>query len=101
MNNKRILEELIFKIKEYAEGRASDVANGLETPRFAALLLQKYAYGIADAVRVLQVNGLEVDTSLYSVVDEEVAKIDPKWREHMHERWASRPADISFNIPNK
>ena len=95
MESKYIMEQLVWKIQEYAKGRASDVARGAETPKLAALLLQKYGYGIADAVYVLFDNGMDIDKSdIYNVVDKEVAKIDPNWRENAKKRWEGRPADV-------
>lgn len=93
MNQTFIEEELVNKIKEYAKGRTRCVEMGLETPKFAALLLQKYGYGIADAGYVLRDNGIDI-SCLYKIVDEEVGKIDSNWREHAKERWEGKPADI-------
>lgn len=98
MDEKFITKQLIGKIKEYANGRANDVKRGAETPRFAALLLQKYGYGIADAAFVLCDNEIKVDRgAIFKVVDEEVEKIDPNWQENGRERWEGRPADILIN----
>lgn len=97
MDANYVTEELIKNIQQYAKGRASDVKRGAETPRFAALLLQKYGYGILEAVRILDDENRTIDTAkLWKVVDEEVEKIDPQWREHMHKRWEGKPADITY-----
>lgn len=98
MNQKYTTERLIFEIQNYAKGRTSDVERGAETPRFAALLLQKYGYGMIDAIRIMTDNDRSIDTSLlYKILDEEVEKIDPKWQEHMKERWEARPVDIKMD----
>lgn len=47
---------------------------GLESPRLAALLLQKYGIGIADAAIAIYDNFRVADV-IYDVLDEEVAKI--------------------------
>jgi hypothetical protein len=95
MNAKREVESLVREVREYAAGRASDVARGAETPRLAALLLQKYGLGVAKAVEVIFDNPRVADP-IIAVLDEETAKIDLDWREHDRERWAARPADVAI-----
>jgi hypothetical protein len=95
MEDKIVIDFLIQKVKRYAKGRAECVSRGTETPHLAALLLQKYGLGITDAVSLIYDNPRAADP-IYRVVDEEVAKIDPQWREHMRERWERQPADISM-----
>lgn len=95
MDNEFVTRQLIRRVEEYAKGRTSDVKRGAETPRLAALLLQKYGYGIIDAVFVLCDNGIKIDrNAVCKVVDEEVAKIDPNWEENAKERWSGKPADV-------
>ncbi|HFK1747742.1 TPA: hypothetical protein ACGX4N_004606 [Bacillus cereus] len=53
MEQKIIIEMLIKKIREYANGRRNDVARGAETPRLAAHLLEKYGIGMIDAVSTI------------------------------------------------
>lgn len=93
MNQELAVERLIQQVKEYAYGRAKDVARGAETPRLAALLVQKYGRGVVDAVATVFDTPRAADP-ISNVVDEETAKIDPLWREHDRERWAGRPADV-------
>ena len=50
MDRKIAVERLIQQVKDYANGRAKDVARGAETPRLAALLVQKYGRGVVDAI---------------------------------------------------
>lgn len=87
------VKRLVQQVRQYAAGRASDVARGAETPRLAALLLQKYGLGVVDAVAAIYDTPRAADP-ISKVVDEETAKIDPLWREHNRERWAARPADV-------
>ncbi|WP_263356648.1 hypothetical protein [Acidicapsa ligni] len=89
MTEKEIVEAANTEIRQYAEGRRKDVARGAETPELAALLVQKYGYGVLKGVRIALGRAISHD-----VLDEEVAKIDPDWREHMHQRWAARPAEV-------
>lgn len=88
-----VVERLMQQVQEYAAGRATDVARGAETPHLAALLVQKYALGVTDAVGVVFQNSRAADR-IQLLADEEVAKIDPLWREHARERWSGRPADV-------
>ncbi len=92
-----VIEKIIYKIKEYAYGKMNDVKRGLETPRLAALLLQKYGCGMVDAVTVFYDTPRAADP-IYKILDEETSKIDPEWRMHNKERWESRPVDILTNI---
>lgn len=93
MDKQVAVERLVGLVKDYANGRAKDVARGAETPRLAALLVQKYGRGIVDAVGIIFDSPRAVDP-ISKVVDDETAKIDPLWREHDRERWAGRPADV-------
>ena len=86
-------EMLRAAIREYGEDRAKNVARGAETPRLAALLTQKCAWGVIEAAKIL--DG-QVPLGLNQVMDETVAKLDPDWEKHMRERWQARPADLSF-----
>lgn len=95
MDAKRAVESLVREVREYAAGRASDVARGAETPRLAALLLQKYGLGVAKAVAVIY-DSPRVADLVVAVLGEETAKIDPDWREHDRERWDARPADVAI-----
>ncbi|ACK98573.1 MULTISPECIES: hypothetical protein [Bacillus cereus group] len=94
MEQKIIIEMLIKKIREYANGRRNDVARGAETPRLAALLLQKYGIGMIDAVSTIYESPRVAD-DIFKVLDLETAKIDPNWIEHNKERWKAKPADIT------
>lgn len=93
MDEQFAVEHLVRQVREYANGRASDVARGAETPRLAALLVQKYGRGVVDAVAAIYDSQRAADP-ISKVVEEETAKIDPLWREHDRERWAGRPADV-------
>lgn len=93
MDEQLVIERLVRQVREYASGRASDVARGAETPRLAALLVQKYGRGVVDAVIAVFDSARAADP-IASIVDDETAKIDPLWREHDRERWNGRPADV-------
>lgn len=93
MDKEHAVAQLVRQVRDYAGGRANDVARGAETPRLAALLLQKYGRGVADAVATIYDSPRAAD-AIYQALDEETARIDPDWREHDRERWAGRPADV-------
>lgn len=96
MNEQRAIELLQAHVRDYARQRAKDVARGAETPRLAALLVQKYGKGVVDALAVVFDSARSADPVM-AVVDEEVSRIDPLWQEHNRERWAGRPADVVAN----
>lgn len=50
MDEKIVIDRFVKQVKDYAKGKKHDVARGAESPRLAALLLQKYGLGIVDAV---------------------------------------------------
>jgi len=93
MDENIAVDRLVEQVIEYARGRHNDVERGAETPRLAALLLQKYGRGMADAVALIFETPRAADR-IVRQVDEETSRIDPAWREHDRERWAARPADI-------
>lgn len=94
MNEKVVIKRLVQQVKDYANGRAECVARGAETPRLAALLLQKYGLGVVDTVTVIYDTPRAADP-IFQVLDEETTKIDPQWRTHELQRWKGRPADVS------
>lgn len=93
MEQEIIINKIISKIKEYAHERMNNVERGTETPKLAALILQKYGSGMIDAVAIFYDNPRTTDT-IYKVLDEETSKIDEDWEKHNKERWDSRPADV-------
>lgn len=95
MNEEIAIERLVREVQRYASGRSRDVERGAETPRLAALLLQKYGLGIIQAVSVIYESPRAADPILYAL-DSEIERIDPDWRENHRLRWAARPADITI-----
>ncbi|MFB8378119.1 hypothetical protein [Paenibacillus taichungensis] len=98
MDEELVIDKLILEVKDYANGRAKDVARGAESPRLAALLLQKYGLGVISAVSLIFDSPRAADPIL-EVLDQETAKIDARWREHDRERWSWRPADLTSLNP--
>jgi hypothetical protein len=87
------VERVIAHIKEYAAARQADVDRGAETPRLAALLVQKYGHGLAMAVSITYESPRIAD-SIQKAVDQETMRIYPNWRAGDHERWSARPEDV-------
>lgn len=85
--------DAIREIETYAAGRKSDVARGAETPMLAAVLVDKYAAGMAKALCIV---GVESD--LQTVADRLVREIDPDFIEHQKARWEARPATIAVSL---
>ncbi|ONG73305.1 hypothetical protein BKK44_08300 [Bacillus cereus] len=96
MESEFAINRLVQKVKEYADGRSESVSRGAETPRLAALLLQKYGLGIADAIATIYDTPRAADP-IFQILDEETMKIDPQWKEHNQVRWTSKPADIAVD----
>lgn len=94
MDERSFLLRLLEQVREYGAHRAKAVARGLETPRLAALLVQKYGQGVADAARLIL--GRRASREVMLAVDKAVERLDPDWRAHIRLRWESRPADLSF-----
>lgn len=93
MDESTASENLILELREYASLRQRDVARGAESPRLAALLVQKFGLGLSKAVERIYGSPRAADP-INSAVDVCVAQIDPNWREHARERWNGRPADV-------
>lgn len=100
MDNKEIARRFsilaIRDIREYAEGRKSDIARGAETPALAALLVEKYGYGLAKSCSLLidASDGYIKPVNVIAEVDKLIEEIDPDFKENRHNRWAARPADL-------
>jgi hypothetical protein len=85
-------ERLLRELRSYAEGRKKDVDRGAETPALAALLVEKYAWGLATAVKLLEFPAQNITAE----ADKLVAEIDPYFSENKRKRWAGRPAGITY-----
>jgi hypothetical protein len=82
----------IIELESYARSRKKGVNRNAETPELAALLLEKYAYGLAKAAHILEFNCQE----FYNRIDELLEEIDSRVRLNRQRRWNARPAGISF-----
>lgn len=93
------MERLNAKLVDEARMRADECRRGLETPELGGLIIQKYGYGMAAAVKILS----EVlDHRIPGEVEHDAATalVDPSWRENMHRRWnAQAGLDLSQSRP--
>ncbi|MDN8102610.1 hypothetical protein [Burkholderia multivorans] len=88
---------LIAEVRDYAQGRKSDIARGAESPALASLMVEKFGYGLMKAADVL---ALADSHLLTAEVDRLVVEIDPQHRKHQQYRWDSRPAGLSITDAN-
>lgn len=97
MDEKTALLKVLEHVRDYGANRAEGVARGVETPRLAAVMVQKYGQGTVDAVRLIFGNRAAREVML--AVDRATDRIDPDWRAHERERWMARPADLVAHQP--
>lgn len=84
-------------LMKYADARKNSVARGTESPELAALLLQKYGYGLDKAVLIATSLADHPIQTLMSNINKLVAEIDPNWIQNQNIRLAARPAYIEIN----
>jgi hypothetical protein len=89
-----IQDRVLQEIKEYARCRRADVARGAETAELSALLISKYAMGMA---RTLDIVG--IDSALLKEADRLASEVDPEFLKHQQERWSARPAGVDKPNP--
>ena len=82
--------QLLAEVRSYADGRMSDVSRGAETPELAAVLLEKFGWGMSRAAHIIG-----VDSGLMAEIDRLAREIDPDFEAHRASRWAARPASLS------
>ena len=100
MHSMQLLHDRVkANLKSYAESRKKDVARGAETPELAGLLVQKYGYGLAQALDLAADLADHPAPGLMAEVDRLVAEIDPDWRANQVRRFEARPASIFFGVP--
>ena len=102
MDNIELADSIITELKQYAKGRSNDVENGLESAELSALLVEKYAVGMVDAVRVLErILGLNIDlNSIVTEADNLCRSIDPETEENRRLRY-KRMAKLDLSEERK
>lgn len=100
MDEQAVVVRLVRMVKVFAERRAACVECGGETPRYAALMVQKYGEGLLDAEAEI-FDRRYASGEINKAIEEEMAKIYPLWREHNRERREGGPADVVVHPYNK
>lgn len=91
--------EVISKIQQYAQDRASDIRRNAETPRLAALLVEKYVWGCYETLNLFEDKELKIIADeILKAGDSICNSIDSKFKENKKARWASRPADLDITL---
>jgi hypothetical protein len=88
-------------LAKYAAGRKQEVGRGRETPEFAALLVQKYGYGMMQTIELIfKLEQCECDEKFFinyeKYVDNAVASINPQWEATDRRRRAAAKVGIEF-----
>ncbi|WP_052747081.1 hypothetical protein [Burkholderia vietnamiensis] len=81
----------IAEIRQYADGRRANIARGAETRGLAALLVDKYGAGMAQAFVIAG-----IESTVRAETDRLVRELDPGFERHRDSRWAARPAGIAI-----
>lgn len=81
MDESQALEQVARQTKDHAKRLAEDVVRGVSTPRLAARLLMEYGRGVIDAVTLIYDSPRAMD-AIGHVLDKEMTKMDPDWRNH-------------------
>lgn len=92
-----VLERCLREIQEYADGRKSDIERGAETPRLAALMLEKFVYGMAKGFKQFEDGEtIAIANDLIVLGDKLCLEIDPDYIRNRQARWDARPADLAL-----
>lgn len=86
-----IARDVLEDIQSYAGSRQNDVARGAETSELAALLVDKYCDGVAQALLIVG-----IDSQVRAEGDRLVREIDPEFDAHKKARWAAKPAALAL-----
>jgi len=85
---------IVQELENYAAARRASVLRGAETPELAALLTEKFGYGVAKALFVLHFDLGDI----YAETNRLVLEIDPTALENRQKRWNARPAGLTGNV---
>lgn len=89
-------ERVLAELRRYAANRLKDVARGAETRELAALLVEKYGYGLAKALSMACELSGERAPDLAREIEAAVLEVDPQAVEHRRNRWDAAPAGLSL-----
>ncbi len=88
---------VLTTLNEYALARSRDVARGLETPAYSVLVLEKYAVGMVDALRMLGVSHSDCQ-EVQALSDRLCQALCPEHQELRKLRY-QRVADLDLTTP--
>ena len=91
-----LTERLLAELRRYAGSRLKDVARGAETRALAGLLVEKYGYGLAKALNVVEEMQGRPPSDLGRLIEQVVLDVDPDAVLHRRRRWDTRPADLAL-----
>ena len=89
------IENVINTLKQYAYARQDACNRGLESPELSALLVEKYAWGMKEAIQAVDQDA-DIN-SIISVADQLCASIDKQHKENRNLRY-SRVAKLDLSI---
>lgn len=87
----------MLEIEKYANGRKKDIARGAETPRLAALMVEKYALGAIKALEIVAHSFDRAIPQLPKSLDAVILEICPEFRTETKARYEAKPADLAYN----
>lgn len=78
---------------QFAHGCKTNVESHLETPELASLQLQKYGFGLAAALKIMECN----TTVFWDRLDQLIQIIDPNFEINKKKRWESKTG-LSYTL---
>ena len=94
-----LYERVKSDLEAFSRCRKDAVDLGAETPMLAALLVQKYGYGLDKVLALAAELADHPAPRLQKEVDRLVGEIDPHWRENFKLRINARPATLVLTPP--
>ena len=87
----------MLEIENYANARKRDIDRGAETPRLAALMVEKYALGIIKGLEIVAHSFDRAIPQLPRTLDEVILEICPEFHAETKARYEAMPADLVYN----
>jgi hypothetical protein len=86
--------QILAHLRDYAKLRRNDIERGAESPAMAALLVEKYAEGMARSLGILG-----FPSKVQQLGDQLVRELDPAYDANRKARWEARPAALTYEQP--
>ena len=90
------LEQLQLKLQDYYYSRRDAVEKGLESSKLSALLLEKYALGLADAAGVIFWDSVTESRAISSMGQQLCYRLDKDFDANRRKRYETHPSDLNF-----